>query len=205
MIPNIVRTLHNPLHLRDITLHWLNSLLVEGKAFQYELSRLLEISAIGLLANPKAFGKGVVVGTIEMIGKRLLWKITTVFGIKPIANPEIISNQKVIYDIVFMRNNNITGPLFEEMIYRGLFQKTVEWSASTIFSCIENEITFGKIKIDSKAIHVYGYEITAKKIAILVSSILFISIHDKNAIALIAMLPASLYYGKLGSPKQVVL
>jgi len=188
-----------------MSLHWLNSLLVDGKFFQYELTRLLEISAIGFLAHPKAFGKGLVVGVINYSGKVLFLKITEVFfGIKAVDNPEVFENQKSLYDIVLIRGLNIITPLFEEIIYRGLIQKIAEWEANIILSSIKKDILFGKIKITSQAIHIAGYEITAKKIAIFVSTISFVLIHDKNPIALISMLPGSLYYGKLADEEGLI-
>ncbi len=166
----------------------------------YELSKVIDIIAIGLLANPKAFAKGMGIGLIGGI-------VEATFVFSLCLKSQFTSGkqeQDLSKNFIGVRLVTIIGPIQEELLYRFIIQRGTRWVIQKGFNfCEAHKRVLGTF-ITSKGILVRGYVLTAKHISIFVSSVLFVLCHDRPVGGLLAMFPSALVWGSIADSDGII-
>lgn len=183
---------------------------------RYELTRIVEVLAIGLLARPKACGMGIAAGVAGYLVKCTIQGIkTSTLSIWPIlAEYSFVEKESADQDkpfsgfaenVLTLRHHNIIGPIVEEIFNKGT-RMFVEWGANKFLETLgTHTFSSGPVKIDAKAIHVFGYQITAKRIAVVVTAVIFVLHHDHyQPREMLAIFPGALARGFLGESEGII-
>ena len=172
----------------------------------YELTRVTEVALICLLANPRAFCKGFAGGMLNLITWNFSLRVLNCFPSRSSAQTlhSIETTENSPSPLVNMRIVRLIGPIIEELVSRLCIQKSIEWGihqilCRTMQNAAKCSRSGGEILINSQAIRILGLNMTARTVAILVSSLFFVFRHNKDMDELIAMLPGSFIKGYLAA------
>ncbi len=162
----------------------------------YELTKVIDVIAIGLLANPKAFAKGMRIGLIGAIAE------ATFVAFCLITSGE--REQDLSENFIGVRLTTVIVPIQEELLHRFIIQRGTRWVIQKGFNfCEAHKRVLGTF-ITSKGILIRGYVLTAKHISIFVSSVLFVLCHDRPVRELLVRFPSALVWGSIADSDGII-
>lgn len=180
---------------------------------RYELTHIFEISIICLLNTPKTFLKGLKYGALG-VGANIT--IYTIFkhclgAGKKFRKTETSAQTKPqvqtgVYRFVWARNGAFMVPIIEEVIFRVCIQRTLTWGMDKAlkYHFQDRKVEIWKIKIDKDGIYIFNYQLTAKKIALLITTVLFILGHATHTTqGKIEITPVSFIFASLADSDGV--
>jgi hypothetical protein len=168
----------------------------------YELTKVIEVVAIGLFVNSRTFGKGLALGSITFTSAYVLDKFldpqendqTEVANERPEGTPEASGVPKrTSWDI---RYKTIIIPLIKEIAFRGVVQKATKWIFQKSLGCLAKSESLRKWGILPESIQIKGMTITPAHISILISSLAYVLTHRRSWSRSLLTLPAEIAIGK---------
>jgi hypothetical protein len=177
-----------------------------------EVTRTVEILAVSFFADRKAtitgVGTGVIWFTLESIAFKLLSTSTVS---QPVFQKKGMGHTSLIGEILRVRRACFLDPILEE-VQNALIRKVIMYAAKQLFSFAQRQFPRGgrwrglEFRPQSEAIVLFGLEITGKKIAILLSTFIFIFNHHqcRSFLWMRVAFPGSLHYAINGESKGLL-